>query len=208
MSNGVSQHRDAAHAGDPVLEIPDHSAGELLIDRLRKNLTSVKIRDAGNYNDQTRNLVLQYLELMKLDEQDAIIGQMDEIGKLEKKLENNRSPFRKLFLVRDFKRVSKETYLIVKKLSNRIIDDQIKGRHRAATDPQGWPTFPHGPAPRPNGGSFTAPVFPVATAVDPSVNSFGNAFTNPQVASALAAAACSNLGRVELTKFESRTTGG
>jgi len=207
MSTGASQDHDS-QASDAVYEISDTSAGEVLIDRLRKSLTTVKIRDADKFNDQTRDLLQQYLELMPLSKQQTIGSQLDEMDRLEQNLEDARSPFQKLFLVWKYKRISKETYLIVKKASNRLVNDQIKERIRAATDPQRWPTFPQEPAPRANGGSFTAPVFPVATPAGcPPTDNFGNAFASPQLASALAAAACSNLGRVELTKFESRTTG-
>jgi len=208
MSTEVSQEHDAFHASDGIFTVPDTSARSVLINRLRDNLITVKIRDADSLNDQSRDLLQQYIDLMQLDEQEAIQGQMNDIDRLEKRLEDTRSPFRKFLLVRQYKRVSRETYLIVKKASNRLRNDQIKERLRAATDPQGWPTFPQEPAPRSNGGSFTAPVFPVATPPGgPPINHFGNAFTSPHVASALDAATCSDLERVEMTKFQSMTTG-
>jgi hypothetical protein len=78
MSTAASQDHDT-HASDAVFEIPDTSAEGVLLDRLRKNLITVKIRDADNYNDQTRNLLDQYLNLLPLREQNAIIGQLDAL---------------------------------------------------------------------------------------------------------------------------------
>jgi hypothetical protein len=78
MSTAASQDHDN-HASDAVIEISDTSAEGILLDRLRKNLITVKIRDADNYNDQTRNLLDQYLNLLPLSEQNVIIGQLDAL---------------------------------------------------------------------------------------------------------------------------------
>lgn len=71
MSTGSSHHHNAPHTVDPVYTAVD-SAARFLIDRLRKSLTSVRIRSADYFNNQTRNLLQQCLDLIPPNEKDAV----------------------------------------------------------------------------------------------------------------------------------------
>jgi len=121
------------HTTDTVHEVGDDSARNVLINNLRTSLISVKIRSAEDYNDRTRHFLQQCVDLMPLTDQQLIDTHLDDIEQLEKKLEDTQSPFQRFLLVMKYKRVSRKTYLIVKKASNRVINNQIKGRIRAAT---------------------------------------------------------------------------
>jgi len=68
---GLSQDGDT-HTADTVYEVSDDSARGIIADSLRRNLTSVKIRDADNYNDQTRDLLQKHMEMMPVSDVQVI----------------------------------------------------------------------------------------------------------------------------------------
>jgi hypothetical protein len=71
---------DAPHADDDdYFEVPPDSARGEVVDRLQKNLISVKTRDADKYNDQTRYLLHMCIHLMPLKEQQGIERRLDEL---------------------------------------------------------------------------------------------------------------------------------
>ena len=61
-----------SHTTDTVHEVADDSARSVLVDNLRKSLISVKIRSAEDYNDRTRHLLQQCVDLMPLRDQQFI----------------------------------------------------------------------------------------------------------------------------------------
>jgi len=63
---------------DTVQEVPDDSARTVVVDNLRKSLISVKIRIAEDYNDRTRHLLQQCIELMPVNDLQIIETQLDE----------------------------------------------------------------------------------------------------------------------------------
>ena len=63
---------------DTTHEVPDGSVRSVLVDNLRKSLISVKIRSAEDYNDRTRHLLQQCIDLMPLDDKQLIETQLDE----------------------------------------------------------------------------------------------------------------------------------
>ena len=66
------------HDSDTTHEVPDGSVRSVLVDNLRKSLISVKIRSAEDYNDRTRHLLQQCIDLMPLDDKQLIETQLDE----------------------------------------------------------------------------------------------------------------------------------
>jgi hypothetical protein len=79
MIEGLSKGY-APHADDAVyFEVPPDSARGEVVDRLQKNLISVKIRDADDYNDQTRYLLQMCIHLMPLGDQQRIDNRLDEL---------------------------------------------------------------------------------------------------------------------------------
>jgi len=63
---------------DTVHEVADDSARSVLVDNLRKSLISVKIRSAEDYNDRTRHILQQCIDLMPLRDQQSIETRLDE----------------------------------------------------------------------------------------------------------------------------------
>ena len=63
---------------DTVHEVSDDSARGVVVDNLRKSLISVKIRSAEDYNDRTRHLLQQCIDLVPIHEQQVIESKLDE----------------------------------------------------------------------------------------------------------------------------------
>lgn len=78
MTEKSTQGSDSPHNPDTVHEVPDGSARSVVVDGLRKSLISVKIRSADDYNDRTRHLLQQCIELMPLQDQQLIEYKMDK----------------------------------------------------------------------------------------------------------------------------------
>jgi len=62
-----------------VYEVPRDSAKGVLVDSVESSLLSVKIRDADNYNDQTRFILQQCIHLMPLSDRSIINLQLDKL---------------------------------------------------------------------------------------------------------------------------------
>lgn len=60
------------HYVDAVYEVPDDSAPEVVTNRVRSNLLSVRIQSADRYNDQSRNIVQQCIHLLPLEDKQNI----------------------------------------------------------------------------------------------------------------------------------------
>ena len=72
MSQEVVQDQVSPHTVDTVYEVPDDSAERVVVDRVRNNLLSVQIRSADRYNDQSRNILQQYIHLLPLKDRQKI----------------------------------------------------------------------------------------------------------------------------------------
>ena len=71
MSQEVAQGQ-VPHAVDAVYQVPDHSAQQVVTDRVRNSLLSVRIESADHYNDQSRNILQQCLHLLPLEDREKI----------------------------------------------------------------------------------------------------------------------------------------
>ena len=60
------------HAVDAVYQVPDDTAPEVVNDRVRNNLLSVRIQSADYYNDQSRNILQQCIHLLPLEDKKNI----------------------------------------------------------------------------------------------------------------------------------------
>lgn len=76
MSEATVQDHDDPHS--TVYEVPDYSAKRILVDSLRRSLTSIKIRSADKYNDRTHNLLQQFGDDMPIRDKKLIEAQLDE----------------------------------------------------------------------------------------------------------------------------------
>jgi hypothetical protein len=63
---------------DTVYEVADDSARSVIVDNLHRSLISVKIRSAEDYNDQTRHLLQQCVDLIPLRDLQSIETLLDE----------------------------------------------------------------------------------------------------------------------------------
>jgi len=66
------------HTTDTVHEVADDSARSVIVDNLRRSLISVKIRSAEDYNDRTRHLLQQCVDLIPLRDIQTIDTHLDE----------------------------------------------------------------------------------------------------------------------------------
>jgi len=194
MSTDVTQGQVAPLTVDAVY-VPDDAASQVVADSINKSLLSSQIRAADSYNDKSRNILQQCVHLLPLREQIQIESRLNTISALEDKLENNNSWIRKFFLIMEYQRVSKKTYYIVKRASNRLINNQIKDRIRVPTYPQAHDD--QQPA--------AAPPAPIPTAAVP-LSSTSNPFRS-RGGSALDNASFHDVERVDLTTLQSSETG-
>jgi len=187
MPERSSPNHDTPHTVDTEHVIPDGPTRAVLLNRVRKSLISVKIRTADNYNDRTHNLLEQHGDEMAPDEKTLIQAQLQEISRMEGKLEKNRSPLKGIILSWDYRCLTKETYLIAKKASNRITQNEDKNRLRGVPGPQVSPA-------------------PVPIVVDPPTSNPCSPST-PRGASTFHGEIFDDVEWAALTTFQSRTTG-
>jgi hypothetical protein len=76
MPEEASQDHDAPQP--TVYEVSDHSAKKVLVNHVRRRLTSIKIRSANEHNDQTRNLLQEFGDKMEPRDKQVIESQLDE----------------------------------------------------------------------------------------------------------------------------------
>ena len=78
MPEEHSQDHYETPPADRVYEVPSDSARNVLTNRLRGNLLSVKMRNTDKFNDKTRNLLQQHGHLIPVVERLVIKGLIDE----------------------------------------------------------------------------------------------------------------------------------
>jgi len=191
MSQEAVQGQVPPPTVDAVYEVPDDSAQRVVADRVRNNLLSVQIRSADRYNDQSRNILQQCVRLLPVKDRERIQQGLHAIKALENKLETNNNWFRKILLIMEYQRVSKETYFVVKKASNRLINDQISNQIMAPTGPQAPPPPPSIPTVAEPPSSTSTPVHPFRARGELALDS----------------ASFHNVERVDLTTLRSSQTG-
>jgi hypothetical protein len=77
MSTTIAESQYLGHSADPVYEVPDDSARGVVVDSVRKNLTSVKIPKADRYNDQSRSILQQCIHLLPVEDLKLIEGRLN-----------------------------------------------------------------------------------------------------------------------------------
>jgi hypothetical protein len=70
--------RDHDPARHTFYDVPDYSARRVLVDSVRRSLTSIKTRSADKFNDQTRELLQQFADAMEPEDKKVIEAQLDE----------------------------------------------------------------------------------------------------------------------------------
>ena len=85
MPEATFQDHDDPHS--TVYEVSEYSAGRILLDSVRRSLTSIKIRSADKYNDQTHDLLQKFGDMMPTRDKKLIEAQLDE------SVHNSRMPY-------------------------------------------------------------------------------------------------------------------
>jgi len=140
MSNNFSQNYGPELAGTAV-EVAGGLIGKSLIDSLRKSFTSSSQVQRGDYfMDQSRVLLQNHLQLIQRQDKTKIHRKYQRLRKVKEGLDNHDgSKFQKFLKARKYRRVSKETYEIIKDASDRGIDNHLMNQIAEATrlDPPG-----------------------------------------------------------------------
>jgi len=200
MSTDIHRGQFAPPTANPIYEVPDDAASQVVADSISKSLLSSQIRAADKYNDKSFNILQQCIHLLPVREQRRIEGRLNAIGALEDKLESNNSWFRKILLIMEYQHVSKKTYYIVKRASNRLINNQLRDRIRESTHPQARDDQQlQSPAPPP-------PPIPTLTEPLSSTSNPVHPF-RARGESALDSASFHDVERVDLTTLQSSKTG-
>jgi len=107
-----------------VLEVASHLVGKHIVDSLRKNFTGDGKTQRGDfYMDRSRELLQTHLEVMDRKDRTTLRQQYKKATDLKKKLESGSdSRFQRFRLAIEYKRLSKETYVIAVSASNRAVD--------------------------------------------------------------------------------------
>ena len=72
MSTIITQGQAAPLTVDPVYEVPDDAAVQVVADSVSKSLLSSQIRDADRYNDKSRDVLNQCIHLLPLQDKRLI----------------------------------------------------------------------------------------------------------------------------------------
>ncbi|KAI0294569.1 hypothetical protein BC826DRAFT_1175352 [Russula brevipes] len=170
-----------------VADVASHVLGRKIIDSLRNNFTSVgKMRRGDFYMNQSREMLQMHMQLLDLDEQAAIrrkyIKAMEVKGRLE---DSSDSGFQRFRLAMQYRRLSRDTFMVIERASNRAVDDNLMHQIDEAIHETGNP-----------------PSAPGALQSIPR-----NPFTDSHAVSTLSDVAIGDLGQVELETYQSEVTG-
>jgi hypothetical protein len=168
-----------------VVDITGPVIGRSIFDNLRRKLSvSSQMREGDFLMDRSRDLLRRHIQLFEIRQQDAIRENVDDVRKTKNGLENfSGSRFQRLLEARKYRRLSKETYRIVKNASDKAIEDIIMNRSRP------------GGGSGPGGGPGTCSV------------ASGNPFTDSHEVSTLIDAV-NDLDRVEMSTYHAENTDG
>lgn len=184
MSNTFSQNYAPGFVGGVI--------GRSLIDSLRRRFTSSSLVQRGDYfMDQSRRLLQHHLQLIELHDQGIIHRNYERSRKANQGLvSHDGSKFQKFLKARKYKRVSKETYTIVKDASDRAINNRLMNQIAEATRP---------PGPPPESGS----------GIDPETCTVrSNLFSDSHAISMLSEVNVNDLNRVEMSTYQEEATDG
>ncbi|KAF8494123.1 hypothetical protein F5888DRAFT_1848211 [Russula emetica] len=149
MSNNFSQNYAPPFVGG-VFNVAGGFIGRSLIDSLRESFTSSSQEQRGDYfMDQSRVLLQNHLQLIEQFDQINIHRNYEMLRKVKEGLDSHDgSKFQKFLKSRKYRRVSRKTYKIVKKASERGIDNHLMNQIVEATRP---------PPPPPGSGAGSGP---------------------------------------------------
>ncbi|KAF8494121.1 hypothetical protein F5888DRAFT_1718773 [Russula emetica] len=130
MANDIPQNLKYTRIGvEGVVEVNAHLVGSNLIDSLRRTFTiDSQMEQGDNFMDRSLNLLENHLQLMLLREQNTIRERYIEARDLKHELHSddyNGSPFQRFFKAREYKRLSKKAYKVIKIASDRVREDPL-----------------------------------------------------------------------------------
>jgi len=112
---------------EDIFEVGSHSIGRELIQTLKNTFTADgKARHGDFYMNQSRALLQRHLQMMSLDEQTTRRWEYAKVKDLRIRVEDARDSWlKRYFLAMKYKRISKKTFKIVERASNRAADDNL-----------------------------------------------------------------------------------
>jgi len=187
----------APHIVGSVIQVTGNLVGRTLIDDLRKRLSPRRQVERGDYfRDQSRELLQRHLTRLPAHQKRAIRRDYNQVRATKQRLEDDSLSasnfwdwdwkFQKLRTATKYKRLSKETYLIIRKASGEAIDDNLDNLMAQIDEATRVPQV----AP---GNTFG------------TTSTLSNPFTDAHAA--LKNVSVNDLNAVEMTTYETETTG-
>jgi len=172
---------------ESVVEVAGDFIGKSLMDSLRKSFSSSNQEQGGDYfMDQSRVLLQNHLQMIQLQQQIIIHRKYQKLRKVKQRLDSHDgSRFQKLLKARKYRRVSRETYKIIKNASDRARDDHLMSQISEATR-------------QPGSGSGSGPE-------TGTVGS--NPFSDSHAISTVSEVSVNDLSRVEMSTYQEEATG-
>lgn len=141
MSDSSPTDYGAELAGG-VFELASQFINQKIVEIIRKNFSNDGKRQRGDfYMDQSRELFQEHSQIIELDDKHNILRMFRSVRDVRIKMDNaNISGIQRFLNSVDYKRLSKRTYKIVVKASNRGLNnnfmDQITDDIGETVDPQ------------------------------------------------------------------------
>ncbi|KAN0140711.1 hypothetical protein V8E53_001538 [Lactarius tabidus] len=174
-----------------VHEAVSHHARKGLLGVLRGRLTGGKIQSGDYYFSRTRTMIKEHYPGLPLKDQNTVHLRFERVLAVQEKLKNAQGAIEKYTRARDYKRVSKKTFIIVEDVSNRADTNNVMAQFSMGTGRGISPPPPPGPQ-RPS---------------TPTPSTFTNPFGDSHAISTLSDMDLSNVDQVEMSRFESEPTG-
>jgi len=164
-------------------ELASYHVGKGLVDVLRNSSTGGKIRTGDYFLNRARPLIQQYYTVLPNEDQDLIHDRFQKVMGVKKSVDS-ASGFRKFFKAKEYEEVARYLFIIVETASRRVTDQNLMAQISEAI--AGRDTQP--------------PAFGTSsTHSDP--------FSDSHETSSLYDVDVGNLDQVEMSVFESSTTG-
>jgi len=127
------------------VKVSSRLIGQSLIDGVRRSLSIHDQEELGDdFMDLARDILQKHLNLIELRTQRLIRENIIDVRRLKEELENHSGHgFQKLLKARKYRRLSRKAFKIVKRASDRAIDDSLLAQIVEAT---------RGPGVTPGGG--------------------------------------------------------
>lgn len=133
MSDSSPTDYGAELAGG-VFEVASQFINQKIVEAIRKNFSGDGKKQRGDfYMDQSRELLQMHFQEIQRKDKQHILRMFTRVRDVQLKMDDaNMSGVQRFFKTMDYKRLSKLTYKIVVKASNRGLDDNIM--HQMADD--------------------------------------------------------------------------